>query len=49
MSILLIVASAVSLSLVFGPSIYIGMALGMVIDRMLIVPLARALAHDDRR
>lgn len=33
---------------IFGPSVFVGIAIGVVIDRLLIVPSARALARNDR-
>lgn len=36
----------VLLSTVFGPSVYIGFAVGVLVDRVVIVPAARALARN---
>lgn len=40
---------AVGLATVFGPAVYLGLVLGMLVDRLLIIPAARTLARHDRQ
>lgn len=49
LSVAAVLIIAALLSLLVGPGVYLGLALGIVIDRLLIVPGARVLARHGNR